>query len=104
MAVVRRMFALVASEGTMHAAKSAFEGIDAPGGVSKVWRVTTIRNMIENDAYKPHTREALERMVEKGQLARGVLEGLDLERPHSMLWYNTRRINKKAGRRIDQGP
>jgi DNA invertase Pin-like site-specific DNA recombinase len=105
MAIVRRMFALVASEGTMHAAKSAFEGegIYTPGGVSKVWRVTTIRNMIENDAYKPHTREELERMVEKGQLAKGVLEDLDLKRPCGVLWYNTHRIVKKAGRRIDQG-
>ena len=106
MAVVRRMFALVAREGTMHAAKSAFEaeGITAPGGVSKEWRVTTMRNMIENDAYKPHTRGDLEKMVEKGQLAQAVLEDLDPERPYGVLWYNTRRIIKKAGKRIDKGP
>jgi DNA invertase Pin-like site-specific DNA recombinase len=112
MAVVRRMFALVASERTLHAAKSAFEreGIHAPGAEnartqngSKVWRVSTIRNMVENDAYRPHAREELEEMVERGQLAQSVLDRLDTERPHGVLWYNTRRIAKKAGRRVDRG-
>jgi site-specific DNA recombinase len=58
MEVVRRVIEAVGAEGTVYGAKRTLEaeGVPSPSG-SFAWRESTIRRIVFNDAYYPHTRK-----------------------------------------------
>src|SRR3712207_1059597 len=65
MRVVRRILEMVGVEGSsIRAVRRAFgaEGLPTPGG-RRHWSQMTVRAMILDDVYKPHTREELEALV-----------------------------------------
>jgi hypothetical protein len=65
MRVVRRIFAMVRVEGrSIRAVRRALgaEGLPTPGG-RRHWSQMTVRAMILDDVYRPHTREELEALV-----------------------------------------
>jgi site-specific DNA recombinase len=91
MAVVRRIFEAVASGTPMWAVRAALEaeGIPAPGGGAR-WSQTTLREMIQSDAYRPHTTE------EFMELAPGaVATSLDPDKRYGISWYGRRRTRLK---------
>jgi hypothetical protein len=80
MEVVRRIFHAVAEGSSVHSVRVSLErnGIQAPSGIGR-WNHTTIRNMLTNDLYAPHTCEEAARLVEPAVAARlkeGRLYGL----------------------------
>jgi hypothetical protein len=86
---VRRMFRMVAEEGvSLRGVKHAFEadGILTVGG--KRWHPSTVREMILNDVYLPHTRAELEDLAAKGNLAPELLATFDPERSYGIQWYS----------------
>jgi site-specific DNA recombinase len=87
---VRRMFRMVAEEGaSLRGIKRTFEadGILTAGG-GKRWHPSTVREMILNDVYLPHTRAELEALAASGNLAPEVLSALDPERSYGIQWYS----------------
>jgi DNA invertase Pin-like site-specific DNA recombinase len=90
MAVVRRVMELVAETGSLYATKKTLEseGIPAPGG-SMVWWERSIRRMVENDAYRPHTYEELAPM-----LTAEVRGRLDPNGEYGVVWYPQNKITK----------
>src|SRR5919202_1765450 len=65
MAVVRRIFCMIGAEGSpLYAAKKTLEreGVLAPNG-DRYWNTTSIREIVLNDVYKPHTFEQIRELV-----------------------------------------
>jgi site-specific DNA recombinase len=81
MAVVRRIFEMVGREGkTLHGTKKILdrEGIPTPAR-ARYWGNRFIRNLIMDDAYKPHTYEEVRQLVAPevaARLGRGKLYGI----------------------------
>src|SRR5215216_5139263 len=72
---VRRLFRMVGVEGAaLWAVKRTFdaEGVPTTRG-GRYWHVTTLRDMILNDAYRPHTNEELAALADAGNLSEDVL-------------------------------
>jgi site-specific DNA recombinase len=93
MAVVKRIFRMVGTEGAaIRAVKRAFEleGLPTPEG-KKIWGQFFIRGAILDDAYRPHSREEIEKLVVKGQMAADVASRLDSEKRYGIWWFNRRR-------------
>ncbi len=79
MEVVRRIFRMIGTEGVaIRGVKKIFEreGLPTPEGKS-IWGQFFIREAVNDDAYRPHTREEIEALVAKGQMAREVAGRLD---------------------------
>ena len=93
MAHVRRLFSMVAEGKSLYAVKAAFdrEGIRPPGG-ARFWRVGTVRRIIDNDVYRPHSGEELKRLV-----SAEVAAGLDAEGTYGVQWYNRERWERTPG-------
>jgi site-specific DNA recombinase len=87
MGVVRRIFEAVASGTPMWGVKAALEieGIPAPGG-GKRWSPTTLREMIQSDAYRPHTVEEFMELVPTP-----VAASLDPDKSYGISWYGKRK-------------
>jgi len=88
--VVRRVFRMLAAGHSVNGVKSALEkdSVPAPRG-GKYWSRPSLRQMVNDEVYKPHTREELEGLVEEGLLARGVLDGMEQpDDPHGVWWFN----------------
>ena len=71
MAVVKRIFRMVGTEGVaIRGVKRIFEreGLPTPEG-KKIWGQFFIREAIRDDAYRPHSFEEIESLVAKGQMA-----------------------------------
>jgi hypothetical protein len=103
MPTVQRIFEMVAIEGkSMFAVKKAFEreGVPTPAMLlaerrgkpypeRRFWHTTTIRNIILNDVYRPHTKSELAGMVEPG-----IAATLDPDELYGVQWYN--RVRKET--------
>jgi site-specific DNA recombinase len=94
MAVVRRIFEMVGREGkTLHGTKKILdrEGVPTPAR-AKYWGNRFIRNLILDDAYKPHTHEEVGRLV-----APEVAAKLDPDELYGIWYYNvTRRKTRQV--------
>jgi DNA invertase Pin-like site-specific DNA recombinase len=102
MAHVREIFRVVAETGNMGEAKTVLEGagVSAPRG-GQYWHLSTIRGIIQNDVYSPHTPAELGALVAAGHLRADVAARFD--GPVGIQWFNVNRIEKKGGKRIDRG-
>jgi site-specific DNA recombinase len=91
MGVVERIFEMVASGRPMWSVKTALEaeGVSAPGGGMR-WSQTTLREMIQDDSYRPHTLEELTELVHEA-----VVAPLDPEKHYGICWYGRRRTKVK---------
>jgi site-specific DNA recombinase len=88
MAIVRRIFRMVAVEGTSThrvARTLELEGIPNPGG-GRYWYKRLIKRFILDDVYKPHSFEETAAMMSPEVAAR-----LDPERSYGIWWFNRRR-------------
>jgi site-specific DNA recombinase len=88
MPAVRRMFQMVGDKASsIHAVKKALEaeGIPAPRG-GRIWSKNTIRYMLRQDCYRPHTFEEICAIVTPE-----VASKLDPHKCYGVLWYNRRR-------------
>jgi site-specific DNA recombinase len=94
MAVVRRIFEMVALEGKrLHAVKKILdgEGVPTPSG-ARYWGNRFIRNLILDDVYKPHTFEEVRVLVSPE-----VAAPLDPNRSYGIWHYNvTRRVTRQV--------
>ena len=98
---VRRLFRMVGVEGAaLWAVKRTFdaEGVPTTRG-GRYWHVTTLRDMILNDAYLPHTHEELGALVDVGNLSPDVLATLDPNAVNGIQWYNRHKIETVPGER-----
>ena len=100
---VRTLFRMVGAEGeALWAVKRAFDaaGVPTTKGAPH-WHTTTLRDMIFNDAYRPHTPEELRAMVAAENLSADVLAGLDAGRSPGIAWYNRHKVETAPdGRQI----
>jgi site-specific DNA recombinase len=88
MAVVRRIFRMVAVEGaTTHAVARALEreGVPVPGG-SGHWHKRVVKRFVVDDVYRPHASEEVSELV-----APGVAAGLVPGKRYGIWWFNRRR-------------
>ncbi len=96
MPIVRRMFRAVGAEGSsLWAVGRALErdGVMAPSGGR--WQVTVIRQMIDNDCYRPHTYEEVVALVSPT-----VAAGLDKDASYGLWHFGKQRVTGTAkGRR-----
>ena len=93
MAVVKRIFRMVGTEGTaIRAVNRAFEleGLPTPEG-KKIWEQFFIRGAILDDAYRPHSHEEIAEFVAKGQMSAEVASRLDQKKRYGIWWFNRRR-------------
>lgn len=93
-AVVRRIFEMVANGESLHTVQREFEqgGIPNPSGGPQ-WSRTTIKGVVADDVYAPHTRDELE-----GVVSANVLAGLDSEKPYGIHWSGRKRSRFKNSR------
>lgn len=91
MSVVRRVFRLVGEEALplRTTARMLEREVAAPNG-GKFWRTQTIRDIILDDAYKPHTFEEIAQLV-----APEVADRLDPDESYGVSWYNRRRVTHR---------
>jgi hypothetical protein len=85
--VVRRIFEMVASGTPMCSVKTTLEAEEvlAPGG-GRRWSRTTLREMIQDDSYRPHTLEELTKLLQEASVV-----PLDPEKRYGICWYGKRR-------------
>jgi site-specific DNA recombinase len=91
MMVVRRIFEMVATRTAIRSIKKRLEaeGVPAPRG-GKTWSTRTLRAMVLNDCYLPHTTEELSSLISPE-----VVDKLDPEKLYGILWYGKRRVTVK---------
>ncbi len=102
--LVRSIFRLMAEEGYgIRTVKKALERevVPSPRG-GRYWHNPVIKDLILNDVYRPHAREELEAMAERGQLPRAVLDGLDPDKSYGVWWYG-RDATKRTGKLTKSG-
>jgi site-specific DNA recombinase len=89
MRVVRRIIEMVASGTPMWRVKTTLEAeeVPAPGG-GKRWSQTTLRQMLRDDSYRPHSTEELSSL---GNLPAAVVAALDPKKRYGVSWYGRRR-------------
>lgn len=109
MAVVRTVFAMLDAGESIHAVQVALEreGIEAPRGGPR-WSRDTIRNMVREDSYLPHSPDELAALVAEGLMSGEVHRGLDPARPCGVDYYGrtrSRRISHRTKkRRVQPAP
>ncbi len=89
MPLVRRIFRMVGYEAcsiNRVVSTLADEGIPSPTGKRR-WSRTLIRNIINDDVYKPYSFEEIEKL-----LAPEVAARLDPGKQYGVWWYNRRRV------------
>jgi site-specific DNA recombinase len=92
MDLVRRIFRMVGQEAcSINGVVKAFaaEGILTPTGKRR-WSRTMIRNIVKDDAYKPHTYSEMAALLSPEVAAR-----LDPEKCYGVWWFNRRRVAQK---------
>ncbi|CAA9441864.1 MAG: hypothetical protein AVDCRST_MAG80-1410 [uncultured Rubrobacteraceae bacterium] len=88
MAVVRRLFELVGERGMpMYSAGRTLEEEGHPAPKGGGWRVSVIRNILNNDVYKPHEYSEVAEL-DSPQVA----ERLDPEKSYGISWSGKRRV------------
>ena len=92
MRVVRRIFDMVGGQAaSLHAVSDSLEreGVPAPSG-GRLWSRTTIKNILLDDVYRPHTLEEIE-----GLVSPGVLRRLDPEERYGISWWGRRKTSPR---------
>jgi site-specific DNA recombinase len=92
MQVVRDVFRMIAEERSpLTALRRTLEerGIPAPGG-GRRWFRSTIRKIVQNDCYRPHTHQEIARVVSPEVAAR-----LDPQSRYGINWWGRRRVTEK---------
>jgi site-specific DNA recombinase len=92
MVVVEKIFRM-AAEGLGTAAIQSrlyAEGIPAPKG-GRAWYRQTVRKLLDNDVYRPHSFEEIADLVAPEALAR-----LDPTKEYGVQWYNRQKVTKTA--------
>ena len=109
MAVVRRIFDMLASGTSIHAVQAALEadGIKAPRGGPR-WSRDTIKNIVREDTYLPHPPDELAGLVAEGLLSEEVRDGLDPERGYGIAYYGRTRTSyasmRSTSRKVEPTP
>jgi DNA invertase Pin-like site-specific DNA recombinase len=88
---VARVFEMLASGGSLRAVQREFEqaGIPNPSGEPE-WSRRTIRNIVLDDVYRPHTFEEIEQLVTPG-----IAATLDPSKPYGVSWSGRKRSKFK---------
>ena len=91
MALVRRLFELVADGLSLRSIKKLMEneGIPTPRGAA-FWNTNTVRKMILHDCYRPHTFQEVAELVSPQ-----VAATLDPSRAYGVSWYGQRKTSTK---------
>jgi site-specific DNA recombinase len=92
MPVVRRIFHMVGLEKrVLNSVKRTLEaeGVMTPTG-NKYWRTRTIRTIILDDVYRPHTYEEIKAMITPEVAGR-----LDPNKSYGVWWFNRERISRQ---------
>jgi site-specific DNA recombinase len=92
MQIVRDIFRMITEESMpLTSVRNALEarGVPAPGG-GRRWFRSTIRKIIQNDCYKPHTYRQITQLVSPE-----VAASLDQERRYGVNWWGRRRVTEK---------
>ena len=92
MPVVRRIFHMVGLEKrALYSVKSALEaeGVTTPTG-NKYWRTRSIRAIVLDDVYRPHTYGEIETLVRPEVASR-----LDPSKSYGVWWFNRDRISRQ---------
>lgn len=91
---VARVFDVVAAGGNLRAVQREFEqaGIPNPSG-KPTWSRRTIRNMVLDDVYRPHTHDEISGMVPPG-----VADTLDPEKVYGISWAGRKKSKFKNHR------
>ena len=99
MGSVSRLFRMVGVEGkALLAVKRVFDGEGVPTTRSgRYWHVTTLRDMILNDVYRPHTNEELAALADVGNISTEVLTTLSPESLYGIAWYNRHKVETIPG-------
>ncbi|QIN82809.1 hypothetical protein GBA63_09205 [Rubrobacter tropicus] len=93
MAVVRRIFRMIGVEGmTLRSTRKALEteGTPSPSGRPR-WVERTIKEIVQNDVYRPHYSKDIAELVTARQMSPEVFADLDPEQPYGVWWFNTRK-------------
>jgi site-specific DNA recombinase len=99
MPVVRRIFHMVGLEkSALNLVKRALkaEGAPTPTG-NKYWRTRTIRNIVLDDVYRPHTYREIEALVTPEVAGR-----LDPNKSYGLWWFNRERILRQQVAEVSQ--
>jgi len=99
MRVVRCIFRMIGEECmTLRTVARTLErdGVPPPNG-GRWWNTPTIRDIILDDCYKPHTFEEIEQLVNLEVATR-----LDTDKSYGVSWYNRRRVTKRQV--LEDGP
>jgi site-specific DNA recombinase len=72
------------------------DGVSPPNG-GRWWSTQTIRDIVLDDCYKPHTFEEMEQLVSPEVVAR-----LEPEKSYGVSWYNRRKVTKRQV--LEDGP
>jgi site-specific DNA recombinase len=86
MLTVRHIFEMVANGSTLYAAKRTLDAAGTPSPTDQLWNVTTIREIVADDVYRPHTVGEIEGLVSPEVAAR-----LEPEQLYGVFWFNTKR-------------
>jgi len=92
MRTVHRIFSMVGEERmALHGVKRAMEaeGIPAPNG-GRFWNTNTIRDIVLEDCYRPHSHGEIEDLVSPQ-----VAAALDQAKSYGVWWYNRRRVKTR---------
>jgi site-specific DNA recombinase len=92
MRVVQRILRMIGEECmTLRTVARTLErdGVSPPNG-GRWWNTQTIRDIVLDDCYKPHTFREMEQLVSPEVAAR-----LDPEKSCGVSWYNRRRVTKR---------
>ena len=110
MAVVRRIFSMVAGGVSLNGIKNALQedGTATPRG-GTLWSRAVLRQMVLDDAYLARTHEEMRGLAEEGMLAGDVLASLDPSRAHAVWWFNRESVESyydddRKRRRFRQNP
>jgi site-specific DNA recombinase len=103
MPMVVRVFEGVAEGMSLRGAAKALmrDRIPSPTG-KRVWNGYSVRAMILDDLYRPHTPEEIQRLVEEGLLPEDVAGRLDRFRPYGVWWGNTVRDSARTVSESDE--
>jgi len=83
---VRRIFEMVAEGRTLYAVKQTLDSLRIKSPAGKSWNVATIREILKDDVYRPHTHEEVSALVSPEVAAR-----LEPAKPYGVFWFNTKR-------------
>jgi site-specific DNA recombinase len=86
MLTVRRIFEMVANGSTLYAVKRTLDAAGTLSPTGRLWNVTTIREIVGDDVYRPHAVGELEGLVSPEVAAR-----LDSKQVYGVFWFNTKR-------------